>query len=291
MQRLCANMSPHRRRQIVHLLGILSAAYAAYVALLASQQSHLIFAGNGIPMTIDLREDFPLAHYTSLDVDGVGQVHACYLESEREFEDGPIALVAHGNAETIGHWKAPAAELLAAGLSVFLVEYPGYGGSEGTPNHTTITATFDAAYAWLESEHGAGQRLLIGVGRSLGSGPICDLATRKRMDGLVLISPFESMGRVAWGLGVPPFLLGTSYDNARALASYGGPVLLLHGADDGLISPRHSQALAKKIPQATLHLLEETDHVSLVDGEHLAEPLKTWLDAQVTREMLADHPS
>ena len=263
-------------RQFVLLIGILALSYVAYVLVLMTQESRLTFAGQGIPMTTDLRDEFPLANYVTLKP-STGDVLACYLESDQEFNDGPIAIVAHGNAETIGHWSEIAKSLLQTGMSLFLVEYPGYGGSAGVPSEATIGETFEKAYAWLEANHSLSHRKVIGLGRSLGTGPIVELAARHRIDGLVLISPFSSLSRIAWGMGAPGFLLKTRYDNVEALRPFQGPTILLHGTKDQIIPPSHSERLAKTNGRVTFQQLDAGHNDLLENADVVVDHLKTWL--------------
>ncbi|MFT5189789.1 MAG: pimeloyl-ACP methyl ester carboxylesterase [Verrucomicrobiales bacterium] len=269
-------MSPRFRQSLMLLSMTLAFGYFVYVLVLMTQQSRVIFAGQGIPMTKDLREEFPLANYTTLK-SITGDVHACYLESDEDFNDGPIPIVAHGNAETIGHWSEISKSLLKTGLSILLVEYPGYGGSEGVPSQASTAETFDHAYAWLEANHRLTNRKIIGIGRSIGSGPIVELTGRHRLDGLVLISPFSTLRRMAWGMGAPGFLLKTKYDNVAGLKSFHGPTLLFHGTKDHIIPPSHSNRLTKTNARVALQTLEVGHNDIWEDPDVIVEHLKTWL--------------
>ncbi len=265
-----------RKRQCLLLAAILTGIYALYVTVMATQQDRIIFAGQGLPMTTDLREENSLALYTKLET-RFGEVHACYLESEREFDDCPIVIAAHGNAETIGHWDTIAGHLNQLGLSVLLVEYPGYGGSDGQPSHETITETFDQGHAWLDSR-GLSRRKILGFGHGFGSGPILDLSTRKRLDGIILTAPYTSLSALTHEAGLPSFLLKTRYDNAEALSGYTRPVLLIHGMHDRLISPKHSERLLQIDSNRITHEPIEAAHKDLWKApETMVAILSTWL--------------
>ena len=259
-------------------VGILGSAYLVYVLLVMLRQSQMIFVGQGTPMPIDLRHQFPRATHVTLRHDG-GSVFACYLEAENESDNGPVAIVAHGNAETIGHWGSIARHLHRAGLSVFLVEYPGYGGSDGRPSQASISKTFESAYAWLETHRRLSQRKVIGLGRSLGTGPVAELTYRRRIDGLVLLSPFSSLGRMAAGMGIPAFLLKTRYDNVAALRQFEGPTLILHGQRDRVIPAHHADRLAKTSDRVTLHRLETGHNDFWNAADEVVAHLRTWLEA------------
>ena len=267
-----------RQRQWCCLGGILATAYTLYAGFLWWQQDNIVFAGRGMPLTADLRELHAMASYVELEAE-FGRVRACYLESDTEFDDGPIALVAHGNAETISHWGAPATHFHELGISLFLVEYPGYGGSEGSPDKATISEVFDLAHTWLEESRGLSRRKLIGIGQGFGSGPILELASRKSLDGLLLIQPFLSSAHLTRELGLPSFLLRTHYNNAPLLAQFAGPSLILHGEADRLIPFSHAKRLAANNANTTLHGIPDLAHKEIwKEPKPLLTPLKAWLE-------------
>lgn len=269
----------HRKRQFCLLAVILTGIYALYVAAMASKQQHIVFAGEGMPMIMDLRDEHAMASYTKLETT-FGEVTACYLESEHEFDDCPIAIVAHGNAETIGHWSTISTHFNELGLSVFLVEYPGYGDAEGKPSKETISETFDKAYEWLSSR-GLSRRKVIGIGQAFGSGPILGLANRKRFDALILLSPHTSLNSLVGSMGLPSVFLKTRYDNLAAIETFEGPALLIHGERDRLIPPAHSERLAAAAPSQTTYFPIDREHKDLwEEPEALLEMIDAWLIAQ-----------
>ena len=268
-----------RKHQFLLLAAILIGLYVMYATVMVTLQDRIIFAGRGIPMTIDLREENPLAFYTKLET-SFGDVHACYLESDRDFDDCPIVFVAHGNAETIGHWKTIAKHLNQLELSVFLIEYPGYGGSDGTPSKETIAEAFDQGYAWLETR-GLSRRKLIGYGHGFGSGPLLKFATHKKFDGVILTAPYSSLGALTMEAGLPSFLLRTRYNNTKALSNISTPVLLIHGTRDRLIPPRHSERLHQVDSSQITYNPVEAAHENLWDEpDAMISILREWLTSQ-----------
>ena len=64
-----------------------------------------------------------------------GRVEAWYLPASDSSKQLPVPamIIAHGNAELIDYWPPIVQEIREMGMSVLLVEYPGYGRSEGKP--------------------------------------------------------------------------------------------------------------------------------------------------------------
>jgi pimeloyl-ACP methyl ester carboxylesterase len=160
----------------------------------------------------------------------------------------PTLIFAHGNGELIDDWAEAMRGVAAAGANVLLVEFPGYGHSAGRPSRASIRETFARAYDWLVEEERVGSSGVVAYGRSIGGGAASDLARDRPVQALVLQSTFSSGMRIARELFLPGFLVRDRWDNARAVAEYGGPVLLMHGLEDEVISYSHAETMANARP-------------------------------------------
>jgi len=76
---------------------------------------------------------------------------------------------------------------------MFIVEYPGYGIYKGSPNNIQIQKDAEAVYNFLVKDRSIPKSQILIFGRSIGSGPATWLASKYKIGGLVLISPFTSM--------------------------------------------------------------------------------------------------
>src|SRR5439155_16684153 len=79
------------------------------------------------------------------------------------------------------------------GVSVFIIDYPGYGKSEGRVSEAGCYQAADAAYAWLIDEQHIAPRNIIFYGGSLGGGVAVDLASRREHRALLLVNTFSSL--------------------------------------------------------------------------------------------------
>jgi len=152
-------------------------------------------------------------------------------------------LFSHGNAEDIGHNRPFFRLLNEWGFSVFAYDYHGYGTSQGRPSEKNAYLDIDAAWRYLVDELATGPNRIIVLGRSVGSGPSVELATRHRPAGLVLESPLTSAFRVVTRIGILPF---DRFDNIAKIARVHCPVLVIHGQDDRIVDIRHGKALYEK---------------------------------------------
>lgn len=166
----------------------------------------------------------------------------------------PLLIHAHGNGELIDIQTNSVAPLRAAGISVLLVEYPGYGRSGGSPSEKTVTDTFVAAYDRMKGDPRVDSARIIGYGRSLGGGAVAQLAARRPLAALVLESTFTSIAQMVRDAGVPGWLVVNDFDTRSVLARYPGPVLVLHGTVDQTFPVAHGHALRAASPHAELHI-------------------------------------
>ena len=156
----------------------------------------------------------------------------------------PTIIFAHGNGELIEDWHGEMGRLAAAGLNALLVEFPGYGHSQGKPSRSALIETYTTAFDWLVARDDVDAERIVAYGRSLGGGVAGDLALNRPVRALVLQSTFSSAKAIAWENFVPGFLVRDRFDNRRAVSDFSGPVLLMHGRRDAVIPYRHAQALA-----------------------------------------------
>lgn len=154
--------------------------------------------------------------------------------------------------------------------SSYLVPYRGYGGSDGRPGETALHADALALYDLVRSRHPDGAITVIG--RSLGSGVASYLAAHRPVAKLVLVTPFDSMARLAqthYSFLPVRWLLRERYDSARHLKNYLGPVLIVRASDDRIVPAARTAALVEALPvQPHVAELAGTDHntLSLVPG-------------------------
>jgi fermentation-respiration switch protein FrsA (DUF1100 family) len=142
----------------------------------------------------------------------------------------------HGNAGNITHRDLTASAILQAGSSVFLLDYRGYGKSEGRPTETGLYQDADAAYDWLLSNGYTPSRIIV-HGESLGTAVAAELASRRGCAGIVLEAPFSSARAVAHR--VVPFvgpLLVWGYDTKSRIQKVHAPVFVIHGEQDEIIA-------------------------------------------------------
>ncbi len=197
---------------------------------------------------------------------------------------GSAVLVANGNAGHRG-LRAPLARALAdRGLSVLLFDYRGFGGAAGAPDERGLARDVRAARRALVDELGVPPDRLLYLGESLGAAVVAELAVEHPPAALVLRSPFSDLAAV--GRFHYPFLpvrtlLRDRYPVEEHVARVRAPVSVVYGAQDRVVPPEQSRAVAAAaLQRARVVEVPGADHNDpvLLDGEplvaevvHLAE--------------------
>jgi len=155
----------------------------------------------------------------------------------------PAVIFGHGNAELIDFCPEELKVFTRIGIGVLLIEYPGYGRSEGSPSQKNISYAFDAGYNYLVSRKDVDPSRIILFGRSVGGGAVCSLASNKPSSALILQSTFTSVSAFASRFLAPCFLVRDPFNNLSVIRTYTGPVLIIHGKNDDIIPFSHGKTL------------------------------------------------
>ena len=136
---------------IAKLLGVIFVAYVAYAAYYFAYQRTILFPTHMIPEFSADTSQFPALEKIWLDT-SFGKIEAWFLPPHEPLSKPyPVMIVAHGNGELIDYYFDGMEYLRQLGIGVLLVEYPGYGRSEGKPSKKTITETFILAYETISA--------------------------------------------------------------------------------------------------------------------------------------------
>jgi hypothetical protein len=151
----------------------------------------------------------------------------------------------HGNAGNIAD-RLERARILNArfGLDVFLVDYRGYGRSQGSPSEDGLYRDGLAVYQAAADRGFAPARIVL-FGESLGAAVALRLARDRPCGALVLETPFLSvpaMARVHYPF-VPPFLIRSRFDNEARIAAVTVPILVIVAEHDEIAPPVQGRRL------------------------------------------------
>jgi pimeloyl-ACP methyl ester carboxylesterase len=208
------------------------------IAFLLQQQ--LIFHPR--PMSDAERQDIRLRFAKGQNVfaqaaDGT-RLHAWHLPGP---PGAPLVLYFGGNAEEVS-WMLGEATAAAPNVAWLLVDYRGYGGSQGSPGEEALSAD---ALLWYDRFSPQAKKIIV-FGRSLGSGVAVRLAAERKVDAVVLVTPFDSM--VAVGKRHYPYLpvsllLKHRFDSISRAPKMTAPLLCVVAMRDSIIPAEHAKLL------------------------------------------------
>lgn len=182
------------------------------------------------------------------------KIYAVYIGDVNRIATDTVFLYCHGNAEHMDlYWNR--AKLLANvgsknRFGVLMMDYRGYGLSEGTPSESNLYEDVDACAQWLFNRGMRNERIIY-YGFSLGSSAATELTANPRTfnpSKLILEAPFASaevMVQDAGRLALPgSFFVNLKIDNAEEIKKIQQPFMWIHGeADDFLSITAHGEVV------------------------------------------------
>jgi pimeloyl-ACP methyl ester carboxylesterase len=218
-------------------------------------------------------QSLPGAESVFLDAADGTRLHAWHVKAA---PGAPLVIYFGGNAEQVS-WMAAQARHRAPGASWLLVDYRGYGSSAGSPSEKALVAD---ALAWHDRFSETASIYLFG--RSLGSGVAIQLAAARRVQGVIVVAPYDSMVEV--GAHHYPFLpvrwlLKHRFESLRHAASIDAPLLCLVAGRDEVIPIVHSKRLydAWKGPKRWVELTD-AGHNSTDEAPEFWRAIRGFLD-------------
>jgi pimeloyl-ACP methyl ester carboxylesterase len=250
----------------VIVAAIALAAYAAMLGWIYLRQESLMFYPTPLPRDYAF-EIPPDVHEVRIDVDGA-TLSALHL---RLPDPKGVVFFLHGNAGNLASWFAGYAFYRQANYDLFMIDYRGYGKSNGRIQ-TEKQLRADVRKAWDGvAPLYAGKRIVI-YGRSLGAALAAGLAAEVQPDLTILVSPFWSAADLAriyfpWApSALLRYPLATNVD-VRGIRT---PVLLIHGDRDELIPVDNSERLQAVVPNGTFLRIRGAGHNDLQEfGDYL----------------------
>lgn len=229
---------------MLKLLILISGAYLLLVVFVYLTQGSMLYLPNMPGRDIEATPDaigLAFEDVTLETSDGIN-VHGWFVPGESE----RVVLFFHGNAGNISHRLYSIKEWYELGLSVFIIDYRGYGQSEGKPTEQGLYRDGEAAWRFLTGKRGFAPGNIIVFGRSLGGSIASWIAAKEKPAALIVESSFTSVPDI--GQQAYPWLpvrwlsrfRHATRDNVQKSTS---PVLVVHSRDDEIIPFRHGEAI------------------------------------------------
>lgn len=214
------------------------------------------------PVSLDLGTDYFVPEsmitkfYFPIEYEGETlNIHAIFTGDVNTIDTDTVILFCHGNRDHMDfYWPRQKIYSHLGNISrfgVLMIDYPGYGMSDGQTTEENMYASVDGALNWLK-ENGLTNDRLVMFGFSLGSAPVCKVAGENNFSmtpsKIILEAPFasaEKMIQDAALLAMPSsYFVNVKIDNAEQIKNVSVPLLWIHGeADDFLEISKHGEVV------------------------------------------------
>ena len=205
--------------------------------------------------TLDVGPEYAVAdsmiHFINYPIVSEGQtlnISAIYLGDLAKIATDTVILYCHGTADHNDfYWPRQKLYANLGGkyrFGVLMVDYAGYGLSEGNPTEANMYESVNGGLKWLK-DNGLTSDRLIQFGFSLGTAPTCEVAGNPSSfhlspSKIILEAPFASsevMVQDASLLSFPAsYFVNVKIDNAEEIKKVNVPLLWIHGEADSFLS-------------------------------------------------------
>lgn len=193
----------------------------------------------------------------------------------------PLVVYYGGNAEDV---SLNLADLEQFNTRSFLfMNYRGYGGSEGKPSERALLSDAVFVLDQVLAAEAIDPAHVVLMGRSLGTGVAVHVAAKRKVGGVILVTPFDSLLNVArshYPIFPVGLLLKHRFDSADLAPGIATPALFLSASEDQVVPVR----FAKKLEMVwggptTAVTIDGTDHNTIETAPAYWESVNAYLSS------------
>lgn len=171
-----------------------------------------------------------------------------------------LILYLHGNAGSLNSWGEVAKTYTDLNYDVFMLDYRGYGKSEGSiSSQEQLFQDLQIVYDEMKKRYDEDK--IIVLGHSIGTGPAMRLASTNKPKQLILLAPYYSltdMMKHRYPI-IPTFILKYKFETNEYIRNCKMPIAIFHGDQDEVIYYRSSVKLKE--------LFKKTDKLITLNGQ------------------------
>ena len=202
-------------------------------------------------------------------------------------EEKGVLLFFHGNAGNISHRLDSLRMFHDLGLSALIIDYRGYGRSQGSISESGTYLDGEAAWNYLTVERKIPPQRIVVFGRSLGAAIAAYIASRKKPGALIIESAFTSIPEMGAKMYpyIPVKLLSRyQYNTRKFLQGVSSPVLVIHSPYDGIIPFENGVQLYESAREPKKFLKIRGDHNEgfLASGRIYTDGIREFITASLS---------
>lgn len=244
---------PTIKKILTRTIAITAIGYLAICMTLYFMQEKLIFFPEKLASNYQFNFSIPFEELRIPVADGT-KLHGLLFRAD---SSRGLIFYLHGNAGSLRTWGDVAKTYTDLGYSVFMLDYPGYGKSEGSiSSQEQLFSAVQSAYNELKKSFPESGTIVLGY--SIGTGMAAKLVSTNKPKMCILQAPYYSLADLTkhYYPIIPAFILKYKLETAHYLQTAGCPIVLFHGDRDEVIYYQSSQkikdALKKPVRLITL---------------------------------------
>jgi uncharacterized protein len=262
---------------LIRIVQVLAGLYIIVCILLYFYQEKLIFFPQMLEKTFQFHFDQPHEELFIRTRDDI-QLHGLLFRAQ---QPKGVIFYLHGNAGSLASWGSVAKTYTDLNYDVFMLDYRGYGKSEGEiEGEKQLFEDNQTAYEEIKKRYP--ERQIIILGYSIGTGMAAQLASVNQPKLLILQAPYYSLTDMmehTFSL-VPTFLLKYKFATHEYLKQCKMPVVIFHGKQDEVIYYGSSLKLQQEFKsQDVLIPLDNQGHNGMTENPHYQAVMKKILAA------------
>ncbi len=231
-----------KMRKMMSILFVCLTLYTFILVFFYAFQSSFLFYPQPLKRTISLNAQ---VEEVNIKTPSGNNLHGWLCKSKTE-NPQKVVIYFGGNAEEVSH-LIPMSSIFDD-WALLLVNYPGYGKSEGKPGEKSFFEAATSIYDYVISREDIDNEHIVLMGRSIGTGTAVYLVHERKVRAVILFSPFESIRAIAQSkLPFLPvgLLLKHQFEAKKIAIHIDIPMLAFYGTLDNIIPPKHSKNLQK----------------------------------------------
>jgi dipeptidyl aminopeptidase/acylaminoacyl peptidase len=248
---LCAGtdtMNVQTKRILSGIAGMAGTVWLGMFATLSARQHRLIF--NPVRLR-EVERPRSSSHRTrSVVLRSADGIRLCgWLLTPKAPGRHPAVIYFGGRSEEVS-WVVRDATSMFPGMAVLVMNYRGYGDSDGVPAERHLIEDGKMLFDWLAAHRQVDPARIAVIGRSLGSGVALQVAAHHPVAAVALITPYDSILAIAKRRfrTIPVALvLKHRFESVKYAAKVNAPVLVLRAEKDNVVPQIHTDLLVSKL--------------------------------------------
>ena len=263
-------------KKATYFLGLISILYLSMCLGLYFFQEKILFHPQTLPKNYPFKFSQPFEEKVIITKDGK-KLNGLLFKSKN-----PKGLIfyLHGNAGSLDSWGEVAEVYTNLNFDVFILDYRGYGKSEGKIE-SEIQIFDDVQTVYNQVKKSYSEDRIIVLGYSIGTGLASKIASNNSPKMLILQAPYFSLNDMLHHTipFIPELILKYKFDNSKYIKLCKMPVVIFHGDNDEVIYLGSSLKLQKLFKSSdTLFILKNQVHNGITNNPEYLKAIKKILN-------------